>query len=191
MFCNQCGNEIPNETRFCPNCGAPVAAPAPEQPAAPAQPQEPVYAQPVQPQEPQYAQPVQQPAQPQEPVYAQPVQQPPYAQPEPAYAQPVPGNPDERDKAKSILIFGILAIAFACSYYVSFMGIVFGAITANKVKEYIAAYPLAGKAKVGSILGKVGLIVGIVFTVLSLITIIACTCSSCGSSSNYYGGYYY
>ena len=160
MFCNQCGGEVPNGVGFCPNCGAPVE-----------QPQQPQYAQP----EPQY----------QQPQYPQP--DPQYQQP--VYAQPVApvGDPQERALAKSILIFGILAIAFACSYYVAFMGIVFGAITSGKVKQYAAMYPIAGKAKTGSILGKVGLILGIVFTVLSLITIIACSVASCSSgSSNYY-----
>lgn len=128
--------------------------------------------------------------QPQQPQYAEPQ----YQQPEPQYQQPVyaqpmapVGDPQERDLAKSILIFGILAIAFACSYYIAFMGIVFGAICSGKVKQYAAMYPLAGKAKTGSILGKVGLIVGIVLTVLSLITIIACSVASCASSgSSYY-----
>ena len=40
MFCNKCGNEIPNGSKFCNNCGAPVVEPtvqaaAPEAPAAP------------------------------------------------------------------------------------------------------------------------------------------------------------
>ena len=34
MFCNKCGSEIPNGSKFCSICGAPVAAPA----AAPAEP---------------------------------------------------------------------------------------------------------------------------------------------------------
>lgn len=162
MFCNQCGGEVPNGVGFCPNCGAPVE-----------QPQQPQYAQP----EPQYPQP--------DPQYQQ--LDPQYQQP--VYAQPMApvGDPQERELAKSILIFGILAIAFACSYYIAFMGIVFGAITSGKVKQYVAMYPLAGKAKTGSILGKVGLIVGIVLTVVSLITIIACSVATCASSgSSYY-----
>lgn len=160
MFCNQCGGEVPAGVGFCPNCGAPVE-----------QPQQPQY------QEPQY----------QQPQYQQPD---PYQQPQPVYGQPVApvGDPQERELAKSILVFGILAIAFACSYYVGFMGIVFGAICSGKVKQYAAMYPLTGKAKVGSILGKVGFILGIVFTVLSVITIIACSAGACSSSSY---SYYY
>ena len=29
MFCQNCGKEIPEGAQFCPNCGAPVGAPAP------------------------------------------------------------------------------------------------------------------------------------------------------------------
>lgn len=166
MFCNQCGSDVPNGVGFCPNCGAPVEQPRQAQPQ---------YQQPDPYQQPQYQQPV-------EPQYQQPV-----------YGQPVSsvGDPQERALAKTILVFGILAIAFACTYYVAFMGIVFGAITSGKVKQYIAMYPLSGKAKTGSILGKVGLILGIVLTVLSLITIIACSVAACAesASSSYY--YYY
>lgn len=41
MFCSNCGNQIPEGTKFCGHCGAPVAAPAsvtgtPAQPATPA-----------------------------------------------------------------------------------------------------------------------------------------------------------
>lgn len=73
MFCTKCGQQIVDGSAFCPLCGAPQAAPAPQ----------PAYQQPVQPQyqQPQYQQPVQtvyqQPVQPQ---YQQPVQ-PPYQQP--------------------------------------------------------------------------------------------------------------
>ena len=38
MFCKNCGNQIPDNSNNCPNCGAPVGASAPQaQPAAPAQ----------------------------------------------------------------------------------------------------------------------------------------------------------
>ena len=30
MFCIRCGNEIPENVRFCPACGAPTDAPAPD-----------------------------------------------------------------------------------------------------------------------------------------------------------------
>lgn len=64
MFCNQCGKEIPDDTTFCPYCGAKQesieAAPAAAQPVEPVQPMpEQQAAQPVQPiPEQQAAQPV-------------------------------------------------------------------------------------------------------------------------------------
>jgi hypothetical protein len=48
MFCPQCGTNLPDGARFCPNCGATVAAPTQQASAAPAQPA------PAQPQTPQY-----------------------------------------------------------------------------------------------------------------------------------------
>ena len=62
MYCSSCGSSVNEGQSFCPNCGAPVAQPAP-QPAVQVQQPQPV-AQPV-------AQPVPQPAA--QPVYAQPV----------------------------------------------------------------------------------------------------------------------
>jgi type II secretory pathway pseudopilin PulG len=36
MYCNKCGSEVPNGSRFCPGCGAGVASgPAPQQPYSP------------------------------------------------------------------------------------------------------------------------------------------------------------
>ena len=157
MFCNQCGGEVPNGVGYCPNCGAPVEQPQYQQP-------DPQY------QQPQYSQP-------------DPYQQPQYQQP--VYAQPMApvGDPQERSLATSNLVFGILALAFNCFYYTSFLSIIFGAISMSKSKQYASMYPLTGKAKLGSIFGKIGFIIGIVLTILVFITVVACICSA---SSNYY-----
>ena len=65
MFCDKCGAQLAEGTKFCGSCGNVIAQP--EQPV-----QQPVYQQPVQPAYQQPAQPVyQQPAQ---PVYQQPAQ---------------------------------------------------------------------------------------------------------------------
>ena len=61
MFCMKCGNQFPDGSAACPNCGAPAAG-VPEQPVA-VQPAAPVEGQPV------------------APVAGQPVPQQPYAQP--------------------------------------------------------------------------------------------------------------
>ena len=203
-FCGVCGtandaavSEQPIED-FRPQAEQPVQ-PVYAQPdqAQYAQPAQPVYAQPDQP---QYAQ----PAQPQytQPQYAQPVQQQ-YAQPEqpqyyaqqPQYGQTpyapqyntgaVVEDPNERAQSKSCLIFGILAIAFGSSFYLSFLGIIFGAIARSKAKTYMMSYPLVGRAKVGRILGTVGFVLGIVLTVFFTIWLIV-VIAAAGSAYYYY-----
>ena len=73
-----------------------------------------------------------------------------------------------------ILVFGILALSFACTFYFSFLGIIFGAIASSKANAYLAmGGVLAGKAKTGRILGKIGLILGIVFTALCFFVLFA------------------
>lgn len=85
MFCTNCGNQIPDNSAFCPNCGTTPSAPA-QQPQQPVyqQPQQPVYQQPAYPQQPAYQQPVYQ--QPQQPAYQQPAYN--------GYAQPAFGSED-------------------------------------------------------------------------------------------------
>ncbi len=98
------------------------------------------------------------PAQPQEPVqqpmyYQQPTQQSSY-------------NKYIEQLANDILKWGIMSVAFACSFLASFMGIVFAAKANKKVQEYINYMgQVNGKAKVGKHLAKGGLIGGIVMTV--------------------------
>ena len=186
MICKQCGTEVPNDAKFCGVCGAPNEAYG-----------QPQYAQPVESQygqqqygqqqygQPQYGQPEQnQYAQPAQPMYGQPAQ-PMYGQP--TYSAPAAVDPAEAAMSKSVLIFGILGIAFGCTYYLSFLGIIFGAIALSKAKKYVASgYPLAGKAKVGRILGLVGLILGIVLTVILIIVIIFAIIYAASYSSYYY-----
>ena len=173
MICKQCGNEIAPEAKFCGICGAPNDAAA-------TQPAEPQYAQPADP----YAQQPQQ-YQPQQYNQYQPQQ---YNQPQ--YGAAVE-DPAERSLSKSILIFGILALAFCCTFYLAFLGIVFGAIAMSKAKKYAAAYPLTGRAKTGKILGTVGLILGIVLTVILLLIIIVAIVAAASYSSSYSNYYYY
>ena len=71
-----------------------------------------------------------------------------------------------------ILVFGILGLAFACTFYFSFLGIIFGAIAGKKASTYVAqGGVLAGKAKVGKILGKIGLIISIVLTAICVLVV--------------------
>ena len=140
MFCQNCGNQIADNTNVCPFCGAPTgAAPVNNN-------QQPNYG--YQQPQPQYQ------AQPQQPV--------------------VNATPQMEAQSKSVLTFGILAIAFGCSFFLSFLGIIFGAIAGRKANEFIGMCGvLYGRAKVGKILGKIGLILGIVLTVFFVIYLFA------------------
>ena len=113
MFCKQCGTNIPDDTKFCPNCGSAVEETA-IQPAEVA-----------------------------------------------AVAKPVAGNSTE------VLVWGIIGLAFACSFFMSFLGIIFSAIAKKKAKGYESTYGLvSGKARIGKNLAKAGFIVSIILTVL-------------------------
>ena len=193
MFCTNCGSQFEDGNAFCPNCGSkiesvaqPVAAPAPAPAAAPveaapvqATPVEaaPVQATPVEaapiaaipvaaaaPVEPAPA-PAPAPA-PVQPTYAQPVAaQPVYSQP--VYAAPVApvATAENAALAKSILIFGIMAVAFACTVWISAAGIVFGALGLSKAKKFVEECgQLYGKAKIGKYLSLGGLIGSSVIT---------------------------
>lgn len=145
MFCNNCGNQIPDNSAFCPNCGAAFS-----------QPQQPVYQQPQQPQygQPQYGQ----------PQYGQPQYgQPQYGQPQ--YGQPggymPPQKPAEepgKGMAIASLVLGILS--FFCFAYVSgILAIIFGCVAKNKGYQ--------GKmATAGIICGAIGIVLMIVFQIL-------------------------
>ena len=78
--------------------------------------------------------------------------------------------------SKGALVFGILGLSFACTVYLSILGIVFSAIGLGKAGAFAAREgSLYGKAKVGRGLALGGLIAGIVFAVLLLFIVIACT----------------
>lgn len=170
MFCQNCGTQLENGTRYCPNCGVPVAAPEP-----------PAYEDRTVAASGSFYQ------QPEQPMYEQP-EQPVYQQPEqPAYQEPVvTSNPEANALSTPILIFGILGIAFGCSFYLSFLGIIFSGIAKGKVKQFLAAGGvLSGKAKVGNILAKVGMILGIVLTVFFVIWVIAIIVAAVQGSNAY------
>ena len=142
MFCNKCGVLLEQGATFCYNCGAPAARSQGSAPSPAMTTNAPVV----------------------------------YPAPFPQYQTPVPAfvpqyrtrfaDPNERSAAKSILVFGIIALAACDIPYLAFLGIIFGAIALSKAKKYTEQYaPLSGKTKVGRILGLVGLIVGIVATV--------------------------
>ena len=146
MFCQNCGSALDDGVKFCPNCGAAVFAPQPEEPA-----EQPVYEEPA-------GSLCEQPAEPvkEEPVVAAPAV-----------------DPKLNALAKGSLIFGIIGLSCTCTFWLSLLGIIFSAIGRGKVKAYLAAGgELHGKAKVGSILSKFGLIFGIILFVFFVLWLI-------------------
>ena len=77
------------------------------------------------------------------------------------------------------LVWGIMGLAFSCSFYFSLLGIIFSIIGKNKAKHYISTYgDVSKKVKVGKNLATAGLIVGIIFCVLSTLVIVAVVAES-------------
>ena len=78
-------------------------------------------------------------------------------------------NPREREASKSVLTFGIIALAFSFTWILSFVGIIFAFIARSKVKAYERDFgPATGKAKVGKIFSIVSIPLSIVLTVFFL-----------------------
>ena len=159
MFCEHCGSYLEEGAKFCTNCGTPVATLEPEPCPAP---------EPAPVEEPRWEEPA-------APLYQQPAA-PAYQQPAPVYRQPEPDplvNEERNSLAKASLIFGIIGLSFTCTVWLSLLGIIFSAIGRGKIKAYLAAGgKLSGKAKVGSVLSKLGLVFGIILFVCVVIWLI-------------------
>ncbi|MCR5329131.1 MAG: PepSY-associated TM helix domain-containing protein [Saccharofermentans sp.] len=186
MYCESCGNFVPDGQAFCANCGAPAAAA--QRAAAPVTQAAPAAAQPVvqQTQPVQQAQPVVQQTQPvyQQPVYQQPVVQP-VVQPvyqQPVYTTPAPtvivqqpavaAQPQAKPEPKrgngpatAGLTFGILTFLFSfTSYFVSLfalLGLIFSIVGLCKKNA-----PGKGKAVAGLILTVLGVIGAFIFALV-------------------------
>ena len=74
---------------------------------------------------------------------------------------------EERDAAgRGVLKFAILGIAFACSFFLSLLGLIFAIVSRAKLGAYLARYgETRGPATVGKHLGIAGLITSIVMIV--------------------------
>lgn len=172
MFCSNCGTQLPDGAAFCSNCGtalnvAPVAeAPVVETPVA----ETPVVETPVA-ETPVAEAPVVEPVAPAIPV-SENVYAPTYQAPAPTYQTPAPtyqqaptynAAPASKVDSGSLMIKGILAIAL-CELGIP--GIIFGSMAKKLAAQFMAENggQIFGKAKVGSILGRLGFGFGIGFT---------------------------
>lgn len=174
MFCSKCGTQAAEGAAFCANCGnalnpapvaqAPVEVASPVAEATPAvEPVAPVAeATPVveAPAPVEVATPVAEPVAPQsENVYAPTYQAPTYQQ-APTY-NAAPATPVD---AGSLMIKGILATAL-CGFGVP--GLILGSMAKKLAAQFMAENggQLFGKAKVGSILGRIGFGFGLGMTI--------------------------
>jgi len=129
IFCEQCGMQLNDGSRFCIGCGSPVDSgpaetPLPEQPVYQAPPEQPVYQAP--PEQPVYQAPPEQPvyqAPPEQQAYQAPPEQQWYGQQQ-AYAPPPP--PPKKGLSKNVLLIIIIAAAAAAAVIILFVLGVFG-----------------------------------------------------------------
>ena len=104
-----------------------------------------------------------------------------------------PYDPERDSKGGSILKFAILGLAFACSFYLSVVGLVFSIIARGKVRRYLARYgETQGRATVGKHLSVAALVTSIVFTaILTTLVIIMIISVLAGASGASGGGMYF
>ncbi len=146
MFCRYCGNQLREDAKFCSSCGKPVEDVT--QPADPVVTEEPVINE----------APVADPA----PVCNVTPTVVPSVQ---TQYQASVSEAQATEKQNSVLTYGILALSFALTGIISFLGIIFGAIAMNKANEYIRLIGTStARVTVGKGLGKGGLIAGIALT---------------------------
>ncbi len=169
MFCSKCGKPVADDAAFCANCGAalkkevaPVAEPVVEAPVAEAPVVEAPVVEPVAAEAPvQEEIPVAAPA---EAYVETPVAAPVYQQETFQQAPTFNAAPAAPVDAGSLMIKGILAIAL-CGFGIP--GIILGSMAKKLAAQFMAANggQIFGKAKVGSILGRIGFGFGIGLTI--------------------------
>ena len=140
MFCKYCGNELPEDANFCPQCGKMNEPPTKNTKAENA---------------------VQTSFNFSAPVYQQ--------------TETDPLVKEEKNRlGGQILKFAILGLAFGCTLFLSWLGIIFSGIAKAKIREYEGKFGETEKqATVGKHLSIPAFIVSIVFTALLTLLIIA------------------
>lgn len=91
-------------------------------------------------------------------------------------------QPPAEDNSTKLLIFGILSVALS-----GIVGIVFAILAKKEATKYEQSFgPATGKAKVGKILGTVGLILSIVTIVIWFAYICCFGCVMALDTASYY-----
>ena len=184
MICQNCNQQISDESAFCPYCGSaqqPVAQPEP-QPAPQPEPQ------PAPQPEPQPApQPQPQPASQPQPA-PQPQYQSQYQQPQQSgqfYPNPVAELDSEVDSAKTL---GIVALVGA--FFLPLISFICGGIGLSKIKKLKpqANEQQAAKLKSAKSLCTAGIIVRSVFIVISIIVAIIVSVFAVKAAKSAYDG---
>ena len=81
-------------------------------------------------------------------------------------------DPQRSSMASRILTYAIMGLAFATTYYLSVIGLIFSIISRSKLKKYLKIYKdTEGKATVGKHIGLAALISSIVITSLLCLNI--------------------
>ena len=138
MYCSSCGSSVNEGQSFCPNCGAPVAQPAPR-PAVQVQQPQPV------------AQQVQ-----------QPVAQPVYTQPVAASAAPAKKS---RGFAIAGFILGLYTLPMSWVIFFNIISIFTG--LAGVIISIIALTKKNGRLKAMAVIGLIMSSLGMIYSILS------------------------
>ena len=92
--------------------------------------------------------------------------------PAPAYFEN--SRPAEKESGGGILGCAIVGLAFACTWILSFLGIIFSCIAKAKINSYVMRNgELDAPGKVGKGISTAGVIVSIIMTVLLVLYIVA------------------
>lgn len=158
MFCKSCGNQVDDDVKYCPGCGAEVAK---EQSSGDSDPSDNINVgeEKANPAESANQNPTPNPM-PQYGAYApQGNFQPQYAQqPNPQFAPVIPGDSSKNGFAIASLVLGIISVTCCSGYGVlSILALIFGILSLKSQKR--------GMAIAGIVLGVVGLVFLVIVTV--------------------------
>lgn len=76
--------------------------------------------------------------------------------------------------SSQILTWGILSLAFSCTFILSLLGLIFSFVAKGKVKTYVRQFgPVEYRSRVGRDLSTAGLIVGLILSILCALYLFA------------------